>query len=500
MSIRPPTIEDVRALADRFHFDLTEAESEVYRDLIAASLDAYESVRDRAVDDSSVAHARTGGRRVAPNEDPLNAYITRCDVGGSDAGRLAGWRVAVKDNVAVAGVECTCGSRVLEGYVPTTDATVVRRVLDAGGRVVGKTNMDDMAFAGTGDTGAFGPTLNPHDPSRLAGGSSGGSAIAVATGEADAAIGTDQGGSIRAPAAWTGIVGHKPTHGLVPYTGCIGHGLTIDHVGPMAATVERTADLLTVLAGRDGVDPRQPAEVPDVDDAADLDGDPEGLSVGVVAEGFDRPGAESAVNQHVHAALDDLADRGATVDAVSVSLHEHAHDAFTVSTAESVAAMLESEGLGYDHGGVHDRTWAAAFARARRGAGGAFPPGLKLTVLLGLYTGEHAPTAYAAGMNLRRELRAAYDERLDSYDLLAMPTTPQRATEYDADTDLRSGIKELDKNLLNTAAFDLTGHPAVSVPVDPAEGLPVGLMFVGSHFDDTAVLDAARAIERAREN
>lgn len=495
MSIRPPTAAEVRSLADRFHFDLTDEEIEVYRELIAESLDAYESVRDRGRVDRPPEHERTGGHRVGPDEDPHNAYITRCEVVGPGTGRLAGWDVAVKDNVAVAGIECTCGSRVLEGYVPATDATVVRRLLDAGARVVGKANMDDMAFAGTGDTGAFGPTLNPHDPSRLAGGSSGGSAIAVATGDADAAIGTDQGGSIRAPAAWCGVVGHKPTHGLVPYTGCIGHGLTIDHVGPMAADVERVAEVLSVLAGRDGLDPRQPERVPEVDYAAGLDGDPADLSVGVVAEGFDRPGAEGPVNENVRAALDALEDRGATVEGVSVPLHAHAHDAFTVSTAESVAALLESEGVGYDHGGHYDLNWAASFARARRGMGGAFPPGLKLTVLLGCYAGERTPTAHAAGMNLRRMLREVYDDRLDAYDVLAMPTTPQRAVEHDPDADLESGIKEIDANLLNTAAFDLTGHPAVSVPVDPADGLPVGLMFVGPRFEDGTVLDAARAVE-----
>jgi amidase len=208
-------------LGDQLDLDLTDTEVTAFRERIAAGLSAYETVREYAgTNPDSPDRGIDTGSRVRDG-DPYNAWITRCEIDGGE-GPLDGWDVAIKDNVAVAGVEMTCGSQVMEGYTPSSDATIVTRLLEAGARIVGKTNMDDMAFTGNGHSSAFGPTLNPHDPDRLSGGSSGGSAIAVVEGEADVGIGADQGGSIRVPAAWCGVVGHKPTHGLVPYSGIAG--------------------------------------------------------------------------------------------------------------------------------------------------------------------------------------------------------------------------------------------------------------------------------------
>jgi amidase len=332
MSLTPPTEQDIRELGEQLHLDLGPEEVADFRRLVADGLDAYETVREYAdpTEGSRLGDRETGGR-VPAAEDPYNAWITDCTVRTDAAGPLAGWDVAVKDNVAVAGVEMTCGSRVMEGYVPPRDATIVRRLLDAGARIVGKTNMDDFAFTGNGHSSAFGPTLNPHDDDYLAGGSSGGSAIAVAEGEAKLAIGADQGGSIRVPAAWTGTVGHKPTHGLVPYTGIVGIENTIDHVGPMARDVETVARALTVLAGRDPDDPRQPDEVPTRQYEDALDGDVSSLSVGVIEEGFDRPERTDRVNERTREGLAALEDRGATVETVSLPIHHDAVDIYTVA-------------------------------------------------------------------------------------------------------------------------------------------------------------------------
>lgn len=496
MALRSPTEREVRELAERFHFDLTDEEVERYRRLVDDWLESYDVLGkyDQPPGPGVARERRAAGSRSAA-EDPYNTWLARCSIEGADGGPLDGWTVAVKDNVSVAGVEMTCGSAVLDGYVPRIDATVVTSLLDAGARVVGKTNMDDMAFSGVGDTSAFGPMLNPHDADRLAGGSSGGSAIAVARGEVDVAIGTDQGGSIRAPAAWSGVVGHKPTHGLVPYTGCIGIEHTVDHVGPLAPDVRTAARVLSVMAGVDGHDPRQPDEVPSDDYEAGIDDGVDDLSIAVLTEGFDRPGAEAAVDEQVRRALDRLAASGASLADVSMPMHADAYNLYTVSIAEGTAVTLEGEGLGYDWDGWWDIGWVEAFGRARRIRGGKFPPGFKLTVLLGAYAGRQDPTAYARAMNLCRCLRNEYDAILEDHDLIAMPTTPGRAVEYEPGGQ-HVGLETPHAVLSNTAAFNATGHPSLSVPVQPADGLPVGLMLTGGRFEDATVLRAGATVER----
>jgi amidase len=495
MSLRAPTEVEVRQLGEQLHLDLTEAEVTAFRERIADGLSAYETVRERAgTRPPSPDRTLDGGHRVREG-DPYNAWITRCTVQGDGVGPLSDWEVAVKDNVAVAGVEMTCGSQVMEGFVPTRDATVVTRLLESGATVVGKTNMDDMAFTGNGHSSAFGPTLNPHDPDRLSGGSSGGSAIAVAEGEADLGIGADQGGSIRVPAAWCGVAGHKPTHGLVPYTGIAGIENTIDHVGPIADDVETVGRALSVLAGKDPLDPRQPDEVP-APRSTDLDADPEGLSVGVLEEGFTRPEAEDAVNDSVRDGLAALEAAGATVESVSLPVHDDAADIYTVALAEGTVAAFRGEGVGHNWLGWYNTEWVEAFGKFRRAQGGDFPPSYKYNLLLGAYTGkQYHSKYYAEAMNLRRELTAAYDDLLAEYDVIAMPTTPQRPNPYVPDQDIHAFLDDAWGCLANTSPFNATGHPALSVPVDPVGGLPVGAMFVGERFDDRRVLEAGQALE-----
>jgi amidase len=497
MQLRAPTEREVRELGEQLHLDLTDAEVTAFRERIADGLDAYQTVREHAGSPKpSPDREVEGGRRVA-YEDPYNAWITRCEVQTAETGALAGWDIAVKDNVAVAGVEMTCGSHVLEGYVPASDATVVTRLLAAGGRVVGKTNMDDMAFTGNGHSSAFGPTLNPHDPEYLSGGSSGGSAIAVAEGEADLGVGADQGGSIRVPAAWCGVVGHKPTHGLVPYTGIAGIENTIDHVGPLTTDVETTGRALSVMAGKDPGDPRQPDEVP-VSQYTGLDGGAEDLTVGVLEEGFTRPEAEAPVNERVREGLDALEAAGATVEPVSLPLHDDAADIYTVALAEGTVAAFRGEGVGHNWQGWYNTDWVETFGKFRRAQGGDFPPSYKYNLLLGAYTGDQYHSAYyARAMNLRQELTAAYDDLLAEVDVLAMPTTPQLPNKYVPDQDIHAFLDDAWGCLANTCPFNATGHPALSVPVEPGDGLSVGVMFVGEHFADRRVLEAGRALERA---
>lgn len=495
--MRPPTEADIEDLGAELHLDLTDDEVADYQELVTDILSSYQVVRDLGQPEPPQARPRQRdpGHR-ARSDDPYNAWITRCEVIGGDEGQLAGWDVAIKDNISVAGVEMTCGSQVMEGYVPNIDATLVTRLLDEGARIVGKTNLDDMAFAGNGHSSAFGPTRNPHDETYLPGGSSGGSAVAVQTGEVDVAIGGDQGGSIRVPAAWTGIVGHKPTHGLVPYTGCVGIENTIDHAGPMAQNVETAAQTLSVIAGKDPNDPRQPETVPTDEYETALDGEADGITIGVLEEGFDRPEYDEGVNTNVRAALDTLTDEGSTVEEVSLPMHAHAMDIYTVALAEGFVAAVSGEGEGHNWEGWYNTSWVDSFGKARRAQGGDFPPSVKLTLLTGAYTSDQYHSKYyAEAMNLRAELTEKYDDMFGDYDVVAMPTTPMTANEYVPDQDRFEFIADAWGNLANTAVFNMTGHPSLSVPVEPHDGLPVGLMLTGGQFDDATVLDVGATLE-----
>jgi len=261
--------------ADALGIDFSAAERADYRTLVAEQREALAAVSDAPAPRFETLHGsperydgRVVDRRADPERgagterasgaggvddpaDPYNAWLCRCRIPGAASGPLADLTVGIKDNAAVAGLPCTQGSRALTEFVPTVDATVVGRLLDAGATVAGKHNMDAFALGDAGELGGFGPTLNPHDRTRLAGGSSAGSAAAVAAGDCDAAIGTDQAGSVRTPAAWCGVVGVKPTYGLVPYTGLFGMDFGFDHAGVLAGSVADAAQVLETVAGED---------------------------------------------------------------------------------------------------------------------------------------------------------------------------------------------------------------------------------------------------------
>ncbi len=498
MPIHPPTADDLRELGEELFLDLRPEELEAFRELILERLDSYETIRSYDPEprpDRSTPRLRDSGSRAT--DGPHNAWVTSCFVEGDENGNLEGWDVAIKDNVCVAGVEMTCGSNVVEGYVPNVDATVVIRLLEAGADVVGKTNMDDMAITETGHS-AFEAITNPHDDDYLAGGSSGGSAVAVVEGEVDAAIGTDQGGSVRLPAALCGIVGHKPTYGLVPYTGCVGLEHTIDHPGPMAEDVETTARMLSAIAGSNDAHLRWPSTVPVERYEEALEGDASELSVGVLEEGFGKPGGDSAVDEQARDALEELEDAGATVEPVSVPLHEHAPNIHSVCTNEGLVAAMRGQGMGHGWKAWYNTSWVESFGKFRQAQSDDFPAMLKLSLLMGAYTAERYHSRfYAAGMNLMVELTERYDEVLEGHDVLAMPTVNVTAPEHDPDMDEFDRIRDLEIPG-NTSPFNRTGHPAVSVPAGTVDGLPVGLMLVGSRFDDSTVLDAAHTLETVR--
>src|SRR3989442_8783698 len=316
-----PTIAQLREIADVYGMHMTDEDLVSFVGLMGAALASYERINQLPEPSLPVRYARAGSYRPGPEEKPLNAWYQKCSIKGASSGILSGKRVAIKDNVCVAGIPMMNGTSVLEGYVPEFDATIVTRILDAGGEIIGKSVCEHLCFSGGSHTSDTGPVLNPHDHTRSAGGSSSGSAALVVAGECDMAIGGDQGGSIRIPAAWCGAYGLKPTYGLVPYTGVFPIELTLDHTGPIAATTYDVALLLEAIAGEDGLDPRQQNVKVEAYTQA-LINDTEGLRVGIVTEGFGWPGlSEQDVDELVEASAQRFTRLGAQVSTIPIPLH-----------------------------------------------------------------------------------------------------------------------------------------------------------------------------------
>lgn len=495
-NLRPPTVEELQTISEMHHLSLTDEEIEDFRELIAEKMGMYKRLAELEAPEPKTEF--TDRKRVSANEsDPHNAFVTRCKIPGADDGILSGMSVAVKDNIAVAGVEMTNGSIVLDGYVPTQDATVVDAVLNAGGTVIGKTNMDSWAVSGTGELNSYGPITNPHDSDYLAGGSSGGSAVAVVEGKADLALGTDQAGSIRVPSAWCGCVGLKPTFGLVPYTGAVGMGYRFDHVGPMARTVETVATAMDAITVPDEGDPRQ-GHLPDTSYRDGLDAEFD-VQVGRLVEGF--TGGEDAVNETVANALESFEDDTVSMTESSVPLHEDGPLIHLGVATESITANVRDEGVGRYARGFYDTQWLREFANTRRTRAEDFPPTLKLSILTGQYMSDRYKSYYhAKSQNLAQRLTTAYDEALSEVDVLAMPTTPVTPFEYEPGLSGKELVRHAqgkEQRGKNTMPFNMTGHPALSVPCGTVDGLPVGVMFVGRRGEDDTVLDVGARFEEA---
>lgn len=497
MALRKPSAEDLRRLAAANHFDVTNEEVDTYLSLIPDMFAALDSL-DQAPSNLPVItyRDRDSGRRPSRQADPLNAIVRRCSVKGAQSGKLAGKRLGIKDNVCIAGVPMTCASLVLKDYVPDIDATIISRILDAGGEITAVLNMDNFAFSGGGDTSAYGPTRNPHNPDHLAGGSSGGSGAALYYDDIDMTIGGDQGGSIRIPASWCGVVGLKPTHSLVPYTGIVGIDATFDHVGPMTRSVADAALLLEVIAGKDPLDPRQ-YEVPVQPYTQALGKDIRGLRIGVVKEGFGTSVSEPDVDTKVREAVKALQELGAVVQDVSIPVHTEVGGITWAMISEGMAALARGSGVGYHWSGLYNESLANTLGKSLKAQAQDLPHQVKFVVMIGSYLNQaYHGRLYAKAQNQRRALRAAYDAVLEKVDVLVMPTTPNKAHRYDPQRSLRDLIDHGWNMLGNTAPFDMTGHPSLSVPCGKSQGLPVGLMITGRHFDDATLLRIGHAFEQ----
>jgi aspartyl-tRNA(Asn)/glutamyl-tRNA(Gln) amidotransferase subunit A len=444
-------------------------------------------------------------RRASITETHLHAYLTLDRAGArtaaeaadatfssdAPAGPLTGIPVALKDNMCTRGVETTCSSQILAGWRPPYDGTAVARLRDSGAVIVGKTNMDEFAMGSSTENSAYGPTLNPWDTTTVPGGSSGGSAAAVAVGSALGSFGSDTGGSIRQPAALTGIVGVKPTYGLVSRYGLVAFASSLDQIGPMARTVPDTATLLKSVAGWDRLDATShPGDLPPI--SRSLDAGVSGLRIGVVTELMGE-GIDAEVLAATRATIDRLSDAGAEIVEASLPSSEYALSAYyLIAPAECSANLARFDGVRYGlrvDGATTEEMMAATRAQG-------FGPEVIRRILLGTYalSAGYYDAFYGQAQRVRTLVRRDFATAYESVDVLVSPTSPTTAFKVGERADDPISMYYSD---VCTIPSNLSGDPAMSVPVGvDGNGLPVGFQVMAPALGEEVMFRVAAEIER----
>ena len=454
-----------KALADSFYSNIERSDSEI---------GAYLSLsRDRAL-------------RKAAEIDQMVAK-------GQDLPPLAGVPIAIKDVMNTRGVRTTAGSKVLENYIPPYDCTAVVRLEEAGALVLGKTNCDEFAMGSSNENSAYKPVHNPRDLSRVPGGSSGGSAAAVAAGMAVAALGSDTGGSIRQPASFCGVVGLMPTYGRVSRYGLIAFASSLDHIGPLTNTVKDAAQILYTLAGRDPMDSTS-ADLPVPDYVAELDKPVRGLRVGVAKEYFGE-GLDPEVRSAVEAAIQQLAQLGCEIIPVSLPHTEYAIPTYyIVATAEASSNLARYDGVKYGLRASGARTLSEMYQKTRdQGLGTE----VKRRIMLGTYalSAGYYDAYYLKAQRVRTLLTRDFEDAFRKVDAIVTPTSPTAAFKLGEKSDDPLAMYLAD---IYTVTADLVGIPGISVPCGKtSEKLPIGLQILGRHFDESTILRLGHAYEQA---
>ena len=442
--------------------------------------------------------------RVAAVDADIGAYLTLMPdealaaaeaadrrIQAGDAPPLCGIPIALKDLLSTAGVRTTCASRILENFVPPYDATVVRKLQDAGVVVIGKTNMDEFAMGSSNENSAFHPVLNPWDLQRVPGGSSGGSAAAVAADECLLALGSDTGGSIRQPASFCGVVGLKPTYGRVSRYGLVAFASSLDQIGPLAKDVTDAALMLQAIAGHDPKDSTSIPEVPP-DFLATLNDGIKGLKIGVPAEYFIE-GIEPEVERTVRAAIERLAGLGAEIVDISLPHTEYALATYyIIAPAEASANLARYNGVKYGYADL-DAADVDDLMTNSRGTG--FGDEVKRRIMLGTYalSSGYYDAYYKKAQQVRTLIKGDFDAAFKSVDVIVTPTSPTVAFELGDRTDDPLAMYLSD---VMTIPANMAGLPGISIPAGFAGGLPVGVQFMAPPLEEARLLRAARALER----
>jgi aspartyl-tRNA(Asn)/glutamyl-tRNA(Gln) amidotransferase subunit A len=457
------------------------------------SLTAHELLESRAKPSEIAASVSD---RIEAVEPKVRAFARINSSPKSASGRLAGIPVLIKDNICVKGEETTCASRILAGFRPPYDATVVRKLKDAGASLIGKANMDEFAFGSSCETSCYGPTRNPWDLDRIPGGSSGGSAAAVAADETILALGSDTGGSIRQPAALCGVVGLKPTYGRVSRYGLIAFASSLDQIGPLAKDVEDAALLLGVIAGHDGMDSTS-VDMPVPDYKKSLVKDVKGLRVGVPKEYFIKgidPDVESAVREAIGA----LKGLGAKIVDIGLPHTGYAVAAYyIVGPAEASSNLGRFDGVQYGLRSKDARDVVGMFTRTRSEG---FGSEAKRRILLGTYclsTGYY-DAYYLKAQKVRTKIREDFEKAFKSCDVIATPTAPTPAFRIGEKANDPLGMYLSD---VFTIPANLAGIPAISVPCGLSrDALPIGLQIMAKPFDEETIFRAAFTFEQSTDH
>jgi aspartyl-tRNA(Asn)/glutamyl-tRNA(Gln) amidotransferase subunit A len=427
---------------------------------------------------------------AADRNAELNVYLCTVENGADGA---TGVPLAFKDLISTKGVETTAGSKILAGYRPVFDATVATRCKDAGLSLLGKTNMDEFAMGSSTENSAFGPTRNPWDPTRVPGGSSGGSTAAVAAGLAPWALGSDTGGSIKQPAALCGVVGLRPTYGTVSRYGIVAFASSLDQIGPIAKTVRDCARLYQVIAGRDPcdtttVDLPEPVEIPEAEDL-------EGIRIGVPKELNEAEGIEPGVSEQVAHSLELARDLGAEIGECRLprSVEYGLPCYYLIAPSEASSNLARYDGVRYGLRSSPNGDVRAMYDRTRHDGFGDEP---KRRIMLGTYalSAGYYEAFYGQAQKVRTVIRDEHAAAFEDFDLLVSPTSPTVAFELGARTANPLAMYAAD---LLTIPSNLAGLPGLSIPCGLSDGLPVGLQLIGRQFAENLLFRAGHALERA---
>lgn len=405
-------------------------------------------------------------------------------------GRLAGVPIAIKECISTKGIETNCSSNILRGYIPPYDAHVIQQLKAEGAIIMGKTNMDEFAMGSSTETSCFGPTRNPWDHDCVPGGSSGGSAAVVAGGEAPCALGSDTGGSVRCPASFCGIVGLKPTYGLVSRYGLIAYANSLEQIGPLTHTVEDTALLMEIIAGHDE---RDTTSAEGKRSYLPIKEGVSGLKIGIPREYFGE-GVNKEVERAVWDAINTLESLGATWQEVSLPHTKHALAAYyVIAMSEASSNLARFDGLRYGLRLGEDKDWHTTFSDIRAKG---FGPEAKRRILLGTYalSAGYYGRYYLKALKVRTLIKEDFLRAFKDVDLLAGPTMPIPAFKIGERINDPLSLYLAD---VFTVPINLAGVPAISVPCGFAGHLPVGLQLIGRHFDEATILQAAHTFEKA---
>ncbi len=447
--------------------------------------------------------------KINSDDDKIKAFITLCEEdalreaeaiqgridNGEEIGPLAGIPIAIKDNMCTKGVKTTCASKMLENFVPPYDATVITKLKEAGAIIVGKTNMDEFAMGGSTEHSAFFRTHNPVNLDKVPGGSSGGSAAAVAGNMVAISLGSDTGGSIRQPAAFCGVVGLKPTYGLVSRYGLVAYASSFDQIGPIGKDVEDVANVLNVIVGHDDMDTTS-AMLEKVDYTKALVNDVKGIKIGIPKECLGE-GVSEEVREAVKAAAEKFKALGAEVSECSLPATDYALPTYyIVACAEASSNLARFDGIRYGYRTSNYESLEDIYKNSRSEG---FGEEVKRRIILGTYvlSSGYYDAYYKKGQKVRTLIKEGYEKVFEKYDLIITPTAPTVA--FDIGSKIDNPIEMYIADLL-TVPINLAGVPAISISCgNNSEGMPIGLQIIAKHFDESKLLQAAYTFEKNRE-